>query len=200
MRSSVKQFGDLADAIFSGRASTRLKRGPDELTVVNMRDVSTTIAPSDQLEIAVDVSASDATKFMLRDGDVLVTNRGTLRAAVVGPGNANNVAGANTVVVRLRSEFPPNVIAAFLRHPRIGDLLAKEFSGSTTPGFSVDGLKSLPIRVPESAQLEQLSAMVHATDQYYTAFLIAAEARRDLALELVVRNLSMAEDFNIETQ
>lgn len=190
MELAVRKLGELAEAVFSGRAATRLKQGADELTVVNMRDVSTVIAPDSQLEIASNVSALDAAKVMLRAGDILVTNRGSVRAAVVGPENANNVAGANTVVVRLGPGIPPNVVAAFLRHSRIAGLLTKEFSGSTTPGFSVDGLKALQICLPETAALEQMSAMMDAAEQYYNASLIAAESRRDLAMEIVARSLS----------
>lgn len=186
-------LGELVESIFSGRAATRLKPGSDELAIVNMRDVGTAIAPRNQLEVARSVSAHDASRVLLREGDIIVTNRGSVRAAVVSSENIDDVAGANTVVVRLLPGIPPNVIAAFLRHPRIAGLLMKEFSGSTTAGFSVEGLKSLRISLPDTEALAALSAMADAAEKYHAACLIAAESRRALAFELIMRNLSPIE-------
>lgn len=193
MTSVDRPLGELVESISSGRAASRLKPGSDSLSIVNMRDVGTAIAPRDQLEVAHSVSAHDASRVLLREGDVIVTNRGSVRAAVVGSENVDDVAGANTVVVRLRPGIPPNVIAAFLRHPRIARLLMKEFSGSTTAGFSVEGLKSLRICLPDTDALAALSAMVDAAEQYHAACLIAAVSRRDLAFELIMQNLSPIE-------
>jgi hypothetical protein len=192
MHDDQTTLGAIADAIFSGKAVSRLKPGGDAVPIVNMRDIDVDIAPLAKLDSQDDVSAADLAHLRLMKGDVVMTSRGAVRVGVATLEHAGAIPGANTVVVRLPPHIPPKVVAAYLRHPRIEALLLREFTGSTTAGFSIEGLKKLSLNLPEELELQQMNQMIDAADRYYTAMLEAANARRDLALELVARNLSPA--------
>lgn len=190
MQDNVGNLGALAQAIFAGKAVSRLTPGEDTVTIINMRDVGVEIAPRSALEVQDKVNASGLAHLRLQPGDIVMTSRGTIRAAVADAEHAGAIPGANTVVIRLPPHVPARVIAAYLRHPRIVATLMREFVGSTTAGFSVAGLGRLPLVLADKLTLDQMDQMIDAEGRYYAAMVEAAEARRDLALELVMRNLS----------
>jgi hypothetical protein len=192
---SSHTLAELATDIFSGKGASRLKtgaRGAEKL-LVSIKDIETSIAPRSDLEVVRVAPGPDVERLCLHTGDVVITARGAVRAAVVREEQAGALAGANLVVVRLQPEIEPDVIAAYLRHPRVEQELLADFVGSVTPGFSVSGLRKLPIALPSRSDLSAMNEMVRRADQYHDAMLQAAEARRAIALELVQRALRPVE-------
>ncbi|HEV2081798.1 MAG TPA: hypothetical protein VGR32_05010 [Brevundimonas sp.] len=185
----IRTLEDAAERIFAGRMSSRLKPGPDVLPVVGMRDVTRGLSTPDQLETASGVSKSDAKHLLLEKNDIVMTSRGTVRTAVVDSKHAGAVPGVNTVVIRLEEPSTAGAFAAYLQHPRVVATLLQDFAGSKIPGFSLETLRALPVRIPDLQQLHVLAEMVNQAGRYRLAAIKAAEARHELAVELVAKSL-----------
>lgn len=183
-------LADAADRIFAGRMTSRLKPGLDDFPIIGVRDVGDSIGRVNQLEVAQGLSGADAQRVSVQAGDIVVTSRGAVRAAVVEAEHEGAIAGVNTVVVRPRSSSSSTVLAAYLRHPRTIETLLRDFSGSTVPGFSIETLRALPLDLPDEETLRQMEDMVMAAYRYHSAMTEAANARLTLALDLVAQNLA----------
>lgn len=189
MFETTQTLGDISRSVFAGKAASRLPPGEDTLAIVNMRDVDMMLTPRTELETQAGVNAASLSRLALEIGDIVMTSRGAIRAGVAKAEHAGAIPGANTVVIRLRPDVPPRVIASYLRHPRTVAALLREFVGSTTAGFSVAGLTGLTLALPEQEILGQMDEMIDAAERYVVAMNQAAQARQELALELVARNL-----------
>lgn len=179
-----ESLGEIAE-VFAGKASTRLKSGASEAPLVNLRDIGREgLASVEQME-HVAIAPDERARFGIQPGDLIASVRGTFRVAVAGPEHDRAVAGANTAVIRLRRGIPPNVVAAYLRHPEMTARLMSAFTGSTIQGISLENLKQTEIRLPDHGTLAALDELVDAEGRYHYATLASAEARRTLMLELV---------------
>lgn len=188
-----KSLGEIAH-VFAGKASTRLKPGDDEAPLVNLRDIGRDgLAPVNRME-RVAIASDERGRFGIQPGDLIASVRGTFKVAVAISEHDGAVAGANTAVIRLRNGIPPNVVAAFLRHPEMTARLMSAFTGSTIQGISLENLKQTQIGLPDHETLTALDELVDAEDRYHRATLVSAEARRTLMLELVRRSMAGEND------
>lgn len=183
-------LGEIA-LIFAGMSASRLKAmvGVAQTRIVNVRDVSTSLAPLTALDLMELVPDKQLNSIRLEQDDVVVTARGSLRAAVVEMQHIGAVAGANLVVVRPKQGLRPHVLAAFLRHPRVEKKLLADFSGSVTSGFTLNSIRNLRMNQVSSEKMVLANELVILTEKYYTDMLNAATTRRMIALEIVQREL-----------
>lgn len=175
----------LADAIFSGRPTSRIRLDPSAAPslLVSARDVGLVLSPPealDKIEAAADPSLDAA---RLQPGDVVITARGSLRAAVAGLEHRDAIPGPNLIVVRPRPEIPGAVIAAYLRLPSVQARLQAAAYGTATVHFGVEDVKKLTMKLPPADDLKGLAETVALTDRYVAAATRAIEARRQIALE-----------------
>lgn len=180
-------LGAVAD-LFAGKPITRLTLGKEQARLLGVRNIGDNLTTSGELE-PVTVDPTEVDRFGLRAGDLVASVRGSFRVALVDPDHIGAIAGGNTAVIRLGDGLPPQVVAAYLRHPEITGRLMTAFVGSTVPGISLDALRRTPLRLPERSVLEQLAGLVEAAERYHDAEMRAAQARIALVNESVLRAL-----------
>jgi hypothetical protein len=186
------RLADIAD-VFSGRPISRL-RGDEVLfprRVLALRDVTTRVARIDSLEEVEAPLGSETERLSLRSGDIVVTSRGRVRAAVSEAEHEGVLVGPNLVVVRLNhSGLPPELLAAYLRHPEVERELLAQMPGTGTPGFTVEGLKSLEVQMPVAPAAQDLSELVSHVENYYSHLIKGAMLTRSAVLEVVYDTLN----------
>lgn len=182
-------------AIFSGRPMSRIriKPGAPPIRIVSARDVGVVLAPAGALETIEAAPDRSLDSARLEAGDVLVTARGTVRAAVALPEHEGAIAGPNLIVLRPKAEMPGAVIAAYLRLPGVQRRLQAGAYGTATVHFGVDDLKGLTMTVPPQVELQRLAEAVTLTDLYVETSNRAAAARCQIALEQVRQALETTE-------
>lgn len=180
-------LGELAHDIFVGRPLSRIKVASDApLTpLVSPRDVGDVLPLVGTLETLQAVPSSEIESARLEVGDVVVTARGLVRAAVVQDEHRGAIAGPNLVIVRLGAGPLPHALAAYLRHPAIQERLQASTRGTATAGFGVGDLRALPLTLPDESELETIRELVVLTDRYALAALAAVEMRRQITMRLV---------------
>lgn len=180
-------LGELARDIFVGRPLSRIKVVPDAppIPLVSPRDVEDVLSPVEDLETLQTVLSSDIKRARLEAGDVVVTARGSVRAAVAEEEHRGAIVGPNLVVVRLEPGPLPYVVAAYLRHPLVQEHLQAQTRGTATAGLGVGDLRALPLMLPDENELKTICEVVVLTDRYASAALTAVARRRQIALRLV---------------
>lgn len=163
------RLADIAH-VFLGRAPTRDPGqgaiGPYvPVQLLTMRDVGLRLSSRDLIE-TVGLGAPPDPERLLRAGDIVVTSRGRLRAAVAEREHEGVLVGPNLILVRLYRALPPHVLAAYLRHPVVEEELLAETSGTGTPGLSLDVLKNLVVRDMSEARAGVLAELVEQTEAY----------------------------------
>lgn len=185
-------LGEMAQ-VFAGRA---VKRAPPDtesrpLRIVGLRDVGRRMAPATELEEVEVLEGDEGGRSLLQPGDVLVTSRGSnVRAAVAQDEHAGAVAGPNLIVVRLGGFLRPELLAAYLRHPVISAQLLREFSGSSTAGFTIDSLRRIDVQVAEGDCADLLADLVQHVDAYSEYQARAVELHQALADEAIFEHLN----------
>ena len=180
---------DIAD-VFLGRAPPRAAAGEPQVDVqvLTMRDVGVAIVPRDLIE-TVGLAASPDSDRLLRAGDVAVTSRGRLRAGVANIEHEGVLVGHNMMLIRLRNTLPPQVLAAFLRHPFVEEELLTEMSGAGTPGLSLEALRNLEIKAVSGSCADLLAELVEQTEAYRLELEEGARRLARAATESVFRSL-----------
>lgn len=188
------KLAEIAD-VFSGRPPQRVVEGEAtaNVPVLSMRDVGQRITPLEDLDLTPVGGEPDPTR-RLQAGDVVVTSRGRVRAAVAGEEHAGMLVGPNLMIVRLRDSMPPALLAAYLRHPIVEARLLEDISGTGTPGFSMDTLRSLPLRRVSSDRAVALAALVEETDQYRQEVEAGARQLGEATAETVFAHLDPADE------
>lgn len=141
--------------------------------MLSLRDVGARIAPRDQLEEAHVPAASEVLR-LAEAGDIVMTARGRLRAAVVEQQHAGVAVGPNLILLRLKDGFPAPLMLAYLRHPEIEQRLMMETAGTATPGISVEGLRQLEAQLPPPATWADATALVESVEAYHDEILESA--------------------------
>ena len=185
------QLGDAAQ-IFSGRP---IRRAGDteafrSVRIVGLRDIGRQITPPTELEEARVSETDDSSRSALRPGDVVVTARGSnVRAAVATPEHEGVLAGSNLIVIRLEADIPPEMIAAYLRHPEISARLLRDFVGSSTAGFTIDSLRRIELELTAPDCAAQLAELVKRVDAYADHQRKVIELRQTAADEAIFTHL-----------
>jgi hypothetical protein len=182
----ARRLRDLASIIAGSNPEHSHEATPAEgLPLLSLKDVNQTLTPVPEL-LEVSVAAARVKRFQLRQGDVVVTTRGsTVRAAVVEPTHAGVIAGANLAIVRPDGSLPPLLLAALLREPGVQATLLGRTAGAVTPGFTIKALGDLEILVPSSERQGQLVEFLAAAGAYRKQMERALELRQ-LACDAVI--------------
>lgn len=137
-------------------------------------------------EVEVDWPSLDERR-VLQTGDVVVAARGGgFSALAVTPEAAGALLGANLILIRPHDQLVGPVLAAYFRSP-LGkaQIEAAARSSAGMLNLSVKELETLPLCVPEPAELRRLAALIEAADACHAQALAAARIRRELALSLI---------------
>lgn len=88
------------------------------------------------------------------------------------------VVGLNLILLRVKDQFPPSLLLAFLRHPQVEQRLIMESAGTATAGISVEVLRQLPIRLPPPSIWGDAAELVVNVDAYHDEMVEAARLFR----------------------
>ncbi|GBH29978.1 restriction endonuclease subunit S [Sphingobium xenophagum] len=191
---SAIRLGDAAN-VFTGIGVSRedtIEREGEKLPMIGVRDIADdAVAPIAALDTVGFARPEKADAYRVRDGDILVTGRGTaLKFGLVGRETEGAIASGNVIVIRTLGEVEPAALYAVLSseayRPKI-ELLRR---GSTTLlSLSAKDLAKLELQLPPIAEQRLIAALVvEAREAYHTA-INAAEIRRNLARQLIMQRL-----------
>lgn len=184
---SVATLGDFS-TIFTGVIASRLvsEAGAPDYPVINAKDISQNLPSPENLDRLAVSQSRVVDRFGLRPGDVVLTARGVaVRAGVAREEHDGVLAGANLIVVRPDRQLQSQVLATWLQHPRVQDMLLEARTGAGTPGFTTSQLAGLKIALPSLDWQAELGEIVELADRHYEAALRAALLRRTLSADLV---------------
>jgi hypothetical protein len=187
------RIAEIAD-VFSGRAPTKPQDDDPaaRLPMLALRDIGVRITPRDRLELVETAKIVD-TDRLLMPGDVVVTSRGRVRAAVAEGEHAGTLVGPNLVWIRLRTELPPALLAAYLRHPEVERELFAEMVGTATSGFSVDGLRQLEVIEIPAGDAATMTELVSAVDEYHDEVVEAVRLLKQGVSEYIYQRMTPSE-------
>lgn len=191
---SAIRLGDAAN-VFTGIGVSRedtIEREGEKLPMIGVRDIADdAVAPIAALDTVGFARPEKAGAYRVRNGDILVTGRGTaLKFGLVGRETEGAIASGNVIVIRTLGEVEPAALYAVLSseayRPRI-ELLRR---GSTTLlSLSAKDLAKLELQLPPLSEQRLIAALViEAREAYHTA-INAAEVRRNLARQLIMQRL-----------
>jgi restriction endonuclease S subunit len=184
----IRRLRDLA--LITAGGTPKQPTGATEFLLLALKDVNQQLAPVQTLS-RVTATIDSALRFQVREGDVVVTTRGTVfRAAVVGPAHVGAIAGSNLAIVRLNGSIAPSLLAAFLREPGVQAALLGVTAGAVTPGFTIKALGELQIRVPGLERQRQLVEFLAASASYREQMQRALELRQQACDAVISRELS----------
>lgn len=181
--------------LFAGIGVSRedtLERKGEKLPMIGVRDIADdAVAPIATLDVVGFARPEKADAYRVRNGDILVTGRGTaLKFGLVGPETEGAIASGNVIVIRSHGAVEPAALYAVLSseayRPKI-ELLRR---GSTTLlSLSAKDLAKLELQLPPLAEQRLIAALViEAREAYHTA-INAAEIRRNLTRQLIMQRL-----------
>lgn len=178
--------------VFSGRPAQKVEEGePTSLVpVVAMRDVGTRIVARAHLE-TVSVGGEPDPRRRIQAGDIVVTSRGRVRAAVAHEEHAGVLLGPNLMMIRPQRDYPSALLAAFLRHPAVEARLLADTMTAGTPGFSMENLRSLELNDIPADQADRLAELMDETDTYVREIQAGADRLTAAAIETVFTNLNV---------
>lgn len=184
------RLGDIAK-VFAGIGVSReetIDRPGEKLAVIGVRDLQDgAVTAIEKLDTVGFPDRTRAQTYAVREGDVLVTGRGTvLKFGLVGGETAGAVASGNVIVVRPAPTVPGGVLFAVLSSDVFRPKIEVLRRGATTLlSLSPKDLAKLEINLPTSDEQHRIAALVIDTQTAYRTALEAAEIRRALARRLI---------------
>lgn len=148
-----KKIGEVAD-VFRGRSINVQEKGKDdgEYTVINVSNIGDYRVNFTDL-VKIDDSGSTVTKYILKDGDILIPARGTvIRAAVFEEQDFKCIASSNVIVIRSKSDkINSTYLKAFLGSPLGKKLVENNQIGGSFININYKELASMEIPCPDLA-------------------------------------------------
>lgn len=183
---SLARLGDLAE-VFTGVGVSRedsLERPGDKLPVIGVRHLQDDgIAPLSALDRIGFASPARALANIVREGDVLLTGRGTvLKFGLVGPETDGAIASGNIIVVRPRTGVVGGALFALLSSDAYRPKIEVLRRGATTLlSLSAKDIRNLEVSLPSLDEQRRIAALAIEAQAAYRAAIEAAEIRRSLA-------------------
>jgi hypothetical protein len=190
----VSNLGDVVQSIFTGINPQRhqpFSGQTSSLCLINVKDIQDGSVAEVQALQTIELPANSQTdRFKVQVGDVLVTGRGNPRVASVREKHVGCLAGPNIIVIRPASMLDASLVVAFLQHAQTRATLARKSVGTTVPTLTVKAISELDLAIPTAEEQQRLSRLVDLAEQQLRSARRAAELRRDLAQELVMRTMT----------
>jgi restriction endonuclease S subunit len=190
---TAHQLGDVVQSIFMGIVIARQQKTGSRMARVRVAGVKNIedgiLSPKNVLDELSLPENSQIDRFRLREGDILLSARGSMKVAVVRAEHERCIAGPNLVVIRPGSNLQPLLVLAFLRHPLTQEIIYRKSVTTTVSSINVKTLASLEIVVPSKQDQISLSRIVHLAEKQFVLARRVSDLRRRLGQELAVRAL-----------
>lgn len=146
-----QKIGEVAE-VFRGRSINVQEKGNDdgEYSVINVSNIGEYRVNFNDL-VKIDDSGSTVTKYILKNGDILIPARGTaIRAAVFEEQDFKCIASSNIIVIRPKSKKINSIyLKAFLGSPLGKRLIENNQIGGTLININYKELASMEIPCPD---------------------------------------------------
>jgi len=162
------------------------------LPVLSVGDIADgRVCPIQQLA-GVELQPGNFERFRVREGDVLISCRGTvLKTALVPPETDGAYVSSNLIAIRpKRTTLDPRLLLVTLRAPPWQNLLrARTRSATGLIQLTIRDIEDLRVPLLPLDLQRQLAALCDAEDLAYQSAMTAANARRALVEAFVIRAL-----------
>jgi restriction endonuclease S subunit len=150
MKKTRKKLQEISN-VFSGysfRSGLDEKAGGD-IYVIRAKDVDENLY-IDINELITIREEGFKEKFFLKKGDVILSARGKLGAAILDTGQDNIIASSSVYIIRLqRSDVIPEYLAIFLNSIDGQRKIKERITGSAIKTILRKDLKDIPIKIPD---------------------------------------------------
>ena len=150
-----------------GSALKKHEYSENGIRVLGIEDVHPNQFLSDRCKYIPDAKFCELRQYEVSDGDVLVTNMGTVgRACVVPVGTQRSIISSHLIKVSLnRSRADPNYLCWMLNYsPLVVAQIRAKSHGAIMAGFNSSLLKSLRIPLPPLAEQKRIARILDAAD------------------------------------
>ncbi len=177
---------DSLGSLFQGLLLTRYLSDKPEaisLRVVQVRDLEALYIDGELESFSLLVSSSSLQRYVLREGDVVLSVRGSSqRVSVVSQGSVGAIAGPNLAVFRPSACLDSLFVAVLLRSDWLSGALSRLYGQSSgTRSLSLAQLRLLEVPVPSMAVQREVGALFMALERFRMATLGTLESRQQLA-------------------
>ena len=150
-----------------GSALKKHEYSENGIRVLGIEDVHPNQFLSDRCKYIPDAKFCELRQYEVSDGDVLVTNMGTVgRACAVPAGTQRSIISSHLIKVSLnRSRADPNYLCWMLNYsPVVVAQIRAKSHGAIMAGFNSSLLKSLRIPLPPLAEQKRIAGILDAAD------------------------------------
>ena len=169
-----------------GSALKKHEYSENGIRVLGIEDVHPNQFLSDRCKYIPDAKFCELRQYEVSDGDVLVTNMGTVgRACAVPAGTQRSIISSHLIKVSLnRSRADPNYLCWMLNYsPLVVAQIRAKSHGAIMAGFNSSLLKSIRIPLPPLAEQERIAGILDAANA------LRAKRREALAqLEILIQS------------
>lgn len=157
--------------------------------VLTVRNLDGTGLDLDNLT-EVDISDRDVEKYRVQSGDLLVSSRSTSLRTAIAPHAAEGLL-INATLLGVRSTtILTRLLAAWFESPEgLLELENVSQSGTHQMNITVSGLERVMIPIPDLDTQKQMVELLETADEAYRSAIVAAENRRRISREVIVRQL-----------
>lgn len=161
----------------------------DLVKIINIKDLVDGAIDLSSLEEREVVLTQRKEENKVREGDVVVTIRGTqFRAAVVGSKAEGPFASANLAILRVdESKMRPEILVAYLNSPSGQHQLTSKARGVTIPSIAMKDLLSITVPLLPLEKQDTMKEYLAATADYLTILRREEERVAQIRDHLIIR-------------
>ncbi|AVX40789.1 Type I restriction modification DNA specificity domain-containing protein (plasmid) [Carboxydocella thermautotrophica] len=187
-----KRISELAEKVFAGVPSagrTPLGKGEYKVKVINIKDLVDGVVDTANLAEEVVESLDKVNQFMVKEGDVIITARGTvIKSAVATKECEGCLISGNLIAIRLRpgAEIHPHVLQAYFES-KLGQKNIQSISRSSAFMLSLtkSSVMELEIPIPNKDDHDNLVKLTKLRNEYFKAAKEAMNLRQMLIQETI---------------
>lgn len=177
----VVELKEVVTDVFVGLSLHHAHQGSDQVRIVSVGDLHDgTVPPSDALPTRELDALSIDGRYRLRDGDLLLTSRGSqLKVALVRESSAGAIASSTLLVVRPGMRLlAPVLFAALSSDEGRARLSARAKRSSSTLALTVRDVAEVPVPIPPVDVQTIISRLIEVGEQQFRVSLRLATAQR----------------------
>lgn len=189
MNTNIKKLKDIAKEIKPGITLTRFKVEDDQMgevvKVLSIKDINQdSMYLPDEVGDGVKIQdASVVEKFLLRDGDVVISTKGSAIKTVTFRGSRDVVANGNLTVIRCDTNVLPEYLTVFFKSERTIYELQKISKGTAILNITVSDLGKILVPVPPVEIQKKIVTLFQELETYTSSRLEEVKVVKQMVLQ-----------------
>lgn len=185
------QLSRIAEKIFQGISPSRRTKSHSgkSIPIINVKDIVNGRINADGIDTIYLASNKDFERYVVRTNDVVITCRGTVLKSAVVPEECDGfLVASNLIVIRLKENFEPALLSAYLQSMKIQKtLLANSRSSTMQVAFTVSDIGIIEVPLLPIETQKKLSGLIATADNYYNSAIESANKRREIAYSITLQ-------------